>query len=702
MFSEAKTSPYAASHSSFGGVTKQMRAGGLSSAPLDTIKFIREILFNLDVISHEELETVKNAKGFTGKKQAMLAVLRANQDGINAKADDITQAVEGSLDDFISGMGVNRSREEKYAAQAAATEIAAEMRKARSGKELDDSLVDIISDEKILVKTSLARAIKEFEDLPEGDDISPEVIDNIRKFVKNINTIEQFEAFVRQMGAMEEYQIPAAYLSSTIKTIKGGLEDLAMEDQEDPDEMDVVPVEDAEGVVSKMDALKTFIKSDPTYLKALALEEEALQRMYAAKAEKSQEYTALYHEWIDARDYSAKVLDEFFDTIYNGYAEDGEHEMAAQTAKVAAMFDQQILDEVNAKVKRYANEPGFDHDTEWAAAMKSVYTTYKVKFEKGQESGDRYEAAKRLFDKMEATQASNLGNVEDAEGKADCETCDGTGDVRTMVDGEMEYDTCPTCTGFQKAEDGEHELDGEVHDMLSQAEDILGNLEDQGHDDLAANGTEGAEGADADAMNMLYNLQDAGWTNGSAAWKLSRDIVAHGRKAMPQPEDGEHGAVQAILQKYPEALKGDEFDEACFDELFTHFTNSGEMPAGTAEGRDGDPEEWILNKLTELGLVNPEESEELTLESVYDTMGFIKAPVMSENGITAPSCSTQQYLAEATEQIMEESVNYTTDYLTEQKETDSYKKATVKSVSFKERFKPKTQSQLEELRRYGL
>lgn len=586
MFSEAKTSPYAASHSSFGGVTKQMRAGGLSSAPLDTIKFIREILFNLDVITEEELQTVKSAKGFTGKKQAMLAVLGANQDGINAKADEITQAVEGSLDDFISGMGANRSREEKYAAQAAATEIAAEMRKARSGKELDDSLVDIVSDEKLLVKASLAKAIQELEDLPGGEDLSPEVLENIKKFAPQINNIAQFEALVKQMGEMEEYQIPAFHLSGTVKAIKGGLEDIAMEDQEDPDEMDVVPVEDAEGVVSKMDALKTFIKSDPTYLKALALEEEALQRMYAAKAEKSQAEAGLYHEWIDAKDYSAKVLDEFFDTIYNGYAEDGEREMAAQTAKVAAMFDQQILDEVNAKVKRYANEPGFDHDTEWAAAMKSVYTTYKVKFEKGQESGDRYEAAKRLFDKMEATQASNLGNVEDGE--------------------------------------------------------------------------------------------------------------------------GEHDEVQAILQQHSEGLEalknGGELDEALFDALFTHYTNSGEMPPGTAEGRDGDPEEWIINKLVSIGVIDTtEDAEEITLESVYDVMGFIKAPVMNENGVTAPSCTTQQYLAEATEQIIEESEKYTTDYLTEQKEADSYTSAPKeKSVSFKERFKPKTQWQLEELRRYGL
>lgn len=233
---EAKTSPYAAAHSSFGGVTKQMRAGGLSSAPLDTIKFIREILFNLDVISEEELQAVKTAKGFTGKKQAMLAVLRANQDAINAKTDEIAKTVESTLDDFIGGMGVNRSREEKYAAQAASQEMAAEIRKAKSGKEMDDALTDIVSDEKLLVKASLAKAIQELEDLPAGEDLSTEIVDNIKGFAPKIDTIEQFEALVKQMGEMEEYQIPAYHLSGTVKALKSGLEDIEMEDQEDPDE----------------------------------------------------------------------------------------------------------------------------------------------------------------------------------------------------------------------------------------------------------------------------------------------------------------------------------------------------------------------------------------------------------------------------------------------------------------------------------
>ena len=232
---EARKSPVEALVPGAAGVTKQMRSAGLSSAPLDTIRFIRELLFNLDVISEEELDVVKMSKGFTGKKQAMLKVLQNNQDAINAKSDEIAQRIESTLDDFISGMGANRSREEKYAAQAAAEELAAQARAAKSGKDMDDALADVISDEKLIIKASLAKAIQELEDLPGGEDISPDVLNEIKKFAPKINTIEQLESFVKQLSAMEEYQLPAAYLSSTVKAIKGGLEDIEMEDQEDPD-----------------------------------------------------------------------------------------------------------------------------------------------------------------------------------------------------------------------------------------------------------------------------------------------------------------------------------------------------------------------------------------------------------------------------------------------------------------------------------
>ncbi len=232
---EARKSPVEALVPGATGVTKQMRSAGLSSAPLDLMRFIRELLYKLDVITHEELQAVKMGKGFTGKKQAMLKVLQDNQDAINAKSDEIAQTIESTLDDFISGMGVNRSREEKYAAQAAAEELAFQARAAKSGKEMDDALADVISDEKLMIKASLAKVIQELEDLPGGEDISPDVLAEIKRFAPKINTLEQFESFVKQLSGMEEYQLPAAYLSSTVKAIKGGMEDIEMEDQEDPD-----------------------------------------------------------------------------------------------------------------------------------------------------------------------------------------------------------------------------------------------------------------------------------------------------------------------------------------------------------------------------------------------------------------------------------------------------------------------------------
>ena len=235
---EARKSPVEALVPGATGVTKQMRSAGLSSAPLDLIRFIRELLFDLDVITHEELKTVKMGKGFSGKKGTMLKVLQDNQDAINAKSDEIAQRIESTLDDFISGMGVNRSREEKYAAQAAAQELAFQARAAKSGKEMDDALADVISDEKILLITSLATTLGNIR-LNLGDpgfeDIEEPALDEVSKFVKNINTVEQLKSFISQISNLPEYEKIAAYLSSIVKPIEQGTVEAEMEDQEDPD-----------------------------------------------------------------------------------------------------------------------------------------------------------------------------------------------------------------------------------------------------------------------------------------------------------------------------------------------------------------------------------------------------------------------------------------------------------------------------------
>ena len=233
---EAKASPYAGSHPSFSGITSKMRSGGLSSAPLDTIKFIRETLYNLDIIDDSDLQKIKSAPGFTGKKQAMLAVLKAKQQEINAKSKEIADKVNETLDDFINGVGINRGREEKYAAQAAAQEVASQMRQTKSGKQMDDALTDIVADESLLVKTAVAKILADIQkNLGEpGFDIEQEALSEVLDYTDKLNSLANLKSFINQIKAEPGYEKIAAYLSAAVKPIAQGTEDEEMsEDAED-------------------------------------------------------------------------------------------------------------------------------------------------------------------------------------------------------------------------------------------------------------------------------------------------------------------------------------------------------------------------------------------------------------------------------------------------------------------------------------
>ena len=80
-------SPYAKYHPSFGGITKDLKAAGFSSAPLDTINFIRTSLYNLELISDEELAAAKKGSGFRAKKDNLIALLDAKEDIIEQNKD---------------------------------------------------------------------------------------------------------------------------------------------------------------------------------------------------------------------------------------------------------------------------------------------------------------------------------------------------------------------------------------------------------------------------------------------------------------------------------------------------------------------------------------------------------------------------------------------------------------------------------------
>ena len=150
FLTEAKRSPYAKYHSSFGGVTKDLKSAGFSSAPLDTINFIRTTLYNLELISDDELAAAKKGSGFAAKKNNLLALLDAKEDVIEKNKDKIAKAVESDLATYIKRSAVNRGKEDKYAAQKAENETREAARKLakdiKAGVDVSDAVEDTVDD----------------------------------------------------------------------------------------------------------------------------------------------------------------------------------------------------------------------------------------------------------------------------------------------------------------------------------------------------------------------------------------------------------------------------------------------------------------------------------------------------------------------------------------------------------------------------
>ena len=141
FLTEAKKSPYAKYHPSFGGITKDLKAAGFSSAPLDTINFIRTSLYNLELISDEELAAAKKGSGFRAKKDNLIALLDAKEDIIEQNKDEIAKEIEDNLARYINRATTNRGKEEKYAAQKAALELAKDI---KAGKDMGDAVEDTV------------------------------------------------------------------------------------------------------------------------------------------------------------------------------------------------------------------------------------------------------------------------------------------------------------------------------------------------------------------------------------------------------------------------------------------------------------------------------------------------------------------------------------------------------------------------------
>jgi hypothetical protein len=96
-------------------------------------------------------------------------------------------------------------------------------------------------------------------------------------------------------------------------------------------------------------------------------------------------------------------------------------------------------------------------------------------------------------------------------------------------------------------------------------------------------------------------------------------FIAPPVKSYIEDNESATNALQDILQKYPSEIEdlknGGDIADDMYQELYEYFLDSGEMPYGTAKARDGDPYEWIFNKLDELGVFGEIEDNESTINA---------------------------------------------------------------------------------------
>ncbi len=283
------------------------------------------------------------------RMEKLMTILRSKEEEINAKSDEIVEYINQNLDNYTAGAGTDRNRAEKYKETAKA--MSQEVQNIKAGKEADDALRDIA----VTVSQGLDSDVTD-EDIAALDFDEADIFINIPDANVKGEVAKKVADYLNGQGLKAE----PTRAGVNIEAPTGFFGDNAMhakfEDQ-------------LKGLVMRTDS---------------NIGEDKIQVKFTGA------------------DGPVEV-------------EDAENEAAfdAQKEKVKAMFDQQILDEVNAKVEKHAGEPDFDHDTEWLAALKSIHSHYKR-----YEGKDRFAAAERLLAKSDATLAKNV-SVEDAEGKHD-------------------------------------------------------------------------------------------------------------------------------------------------------------------------------------------------------------------------------------------------------------------------------------------
>ena len=76
--------------------------------------------------------------------------------------------------------------------------------------------------------------------------------------------------------------------------------------------------------------------------------------------------------------------------------------------------------------------------------------------------------------------------------------------------------------------------------------------------------------------------------------------------------DSEYDEVKRILASNDVTdLDQIEYGSEAYEDLYDYYANSGEMPYGVMKAREGTPDEWIIDRLIDLGLDKDQSDEDL-------------------------------------------------------------------------------------------
>tara|TARA_B100000965_G_scaffold406703_1_gene447406 strand:+ start:321 stop:2036 length:1716 start_codon:yes stop_codon:yes gene_type:complete len=173
---------------------------------------------------------------------------------------------------------------------------------------------------------------------------------------------------------------------------------------------------------------------------------------------------------------------------------------------------------------------------------------------------------------------------------------DGPGDM-----GMNKYGLAATKFGGKFRSYRHGKLTGEFDSMEELQKHQMDLIKDESVDPLRSD-----RGAKEELAKEIYYNNDE-YQKMYPTWEdfmNSEDFDEENNRLRSKFEASEQDEVRAILNKHNITSIDDiEYGSDVYDDLFNYFANSGEMPYGIMKARTGMPDEWIADRIYDLGIL---------------------------------------------------------------------------------------------------